>query len=101
MAKKSTKTSAAKKQSIGTTLKSLTLNFGALARDAQLVALMELTNLYKRTKATAAKVEPAAKKQIVKAKKTAKTVAKSGKKAAKKAVKQAAKKASKARAAKS
>ncbi|RYE61902.1 MAG: hypothetical protein EOO82_00870 [Oxalobacteraceae bacterium] len=91
MAKKSTKKSAAKKPSIGTTLKSLTLNFGALARDAQLVALMELTNLYKRTKASATKVEPAAKKQVVKAKKAAKKTVKKVAKAAKKAVKKAAK----------
>lgn len=91
MAKKTTRTTAARKQSIGTTLKSLTLNFGALARDAQLVALMELTNLYKRTKATAvAKVEAPAKKKAATAKKAVK-------KTAKKVVKKA-RKASKARA---
>lgn len=87
MAKKSKK-SAAKKQSVGTTLKSLTLNFGALARDAQLVALMELTNLYKRAKATAAsKVEAPARKQVAKATKAAKKAPKAVKKAAKKVVK--------------
>lgn len=73
MAKSAGKKSAAKKQSIGTTLKSLTANFGALARDAQLVALMELTNLYKRTKATVApKVAPPAAKKAVAAPKKAK-----------------------------
>jgi hypothetical protein len=79
---KTAKTTAVKKQSIGTTLKSLTQNFGALARDAQLVALMELTNLYKRSKATAVKkVETPAKKKVAKA---VKTVKKAAKKTAKK-----------------
>lgn len=80
---KTAKVTTARQQSIGTTLKSLTQNFAALARDAQLVALMELTNLYKRTKApTVKKAEPPAKKTTKKpaAKTAKKKTAKAGKK---------------------
>jgi hypothetical protein len=77
------------KKSIAATAKSLTVNFGKLALDAQRVALMEMVGVYERTARAAKKV---GRKSSKTAKATKKRAAKTGKKAAK-AVKTRAKKA--------
>lgn len=72
------------KKSIAATAKSLTVNFGKLALDAQRVALMEMVKVYERAADAAGKIGKTSKK---KAKAGKKRAVKAGKKMVKKRAK--------------